>query len=305
MKQGYFFENFSGFYEKIGNGSDLMKFDDDFDNIWNEEEDEEEEEDEVEIVLDSEDGPTFIRPPPTPPVPPADGMKPPRPPKPPKAIAIGISSPRIVGIRGLDTDIYKEIKARAKLLDTNVSDLVNSIFSNYLAEEANGQTISGLEELEISNEDLASLGPSVRFADIDRLIFSPDITSETFTNIKEIKRCSRISVPSHLYLPLLKIAKHCGKIEKYKGQDIPRIIKKEFHSDVNLPREFFKYFLESGQQIDLEVYGEFTVPEDVTLEEWEKVVHSLRVDSEIRVPKELLGWIYAKAETYGDIEIYD
>ncbi|MFX1285958.1 MAG: hypothetical protein ACFFB5_20110 [Promethearchaeota archaeon] len=228
---------------------------------------------------------------------PPEAPSPPPPPAPP-------TPSKVVGIRGLDPQLYTEIGIRAKQLNITVSELINDIFSQYLTAESDEESISGVDVLDISNEDLKVL-ESIKFIDIGRLNFHSDITRESFKNVKEIQRVDSISIPSHLYLPLLKIVRHCGKIDKYTGESLPSLRSKRFENDITLPREFFQYLLKRGEKIQLYVDGDLVIAEDVTLEEYEGVVQTLRVEGEVTVPKSLVGLIYAQGELYGEVNTHD
>jgi hypothetical protein len=232
---------------------------------------------------------------------------PPLPPLPPIPDFELASSKKVFGIRGLDPTIYKDITKIARKHGVSVAELVNRIFAQYrYASEEESQVISGLRSLEIHEDELQELNDNpVRFVEIQPLIFGADVSSESFKKIKEIKHIGRLWVPSHLYLLALKKARMCERIEKYKGDTIPRIVSKSFNGDVKLTSEFFEFFIENEEKVSLVIYGELEIEENVSVDDLKATINSLRVDSDIRVPRHLIGWMYAKAECYGEIEPLD
>lgn len=211
--------------------------------------------------------------------------KPPRPPVPPLPPKV----PEVIGIRGLDYRKYKLVAKRAKAQGKTISELLNEILDQYLSEEEG--YIGEIEALEISEDDLIDLEENIRFVDIDRLTFAPDITRQAFKKIKELRRIELVLIPSHLYLLASKIARDCT-IEKYT-EDAPSIVEKTFNGDVTLPREFFQVFHERNEQLKLRVYGSLTLNHDVIRDEFASVVHTLDVDEDIYCPQHLIGMVYA------------
>jgi hypothetical protein len=240
-----------------------------------------------------------------PPVPPM----PPMPPMPPLPTDFEvIKSDKVIGIRGLDKRLYKDISAIAKKNGVSVAELLNRLLAKYRFDSVseNGNTISNVSTLDLYEEELAALADEkINLVDIKTLRFGPDITIETFSKVNKIEGIRKIWVPSHLYLLVLKKAKHCDNIEKYRGDHLPLVLQKSFDSDVHLSRTFFDYFLDTGEMVDLTVYGELRIDMDITLEDFKNVIYSLYVDNDIHAPRHLIGFIYAKAKCYGEIEEID
>ena len=219
--------------------------------------------------------------------------QPPQPPLPPKP-------PKVIGIRGLDIEKYKLVQEKAKEQGRTISDLLDEIINRYLTEEEG--YIGPVDALDITQEDLKHLEDEVRFIEIERLTFASDITREDFKKVKEIRNVRQVMVPSHLYLLASRVARDCS-IEKYSGEDTLTIVEKTFNGDVDLPREFFQVFLANNQKIKLRVYGDLTLKQDIPLEEFRMVVHSLTVDGDASVPKHLIGLVYAIGNVDGEIYV--
>ncbi|MFW9905488.1 MAG: hypothetical protein ACFFFH_14195 [Candidatus Thorarchaeota archaeon] len=240
---------------------------------------------------------------PRPPHPPRVAPLPPLPPIPPD---IEISkSDKVIGIRGLDARLYKDISRIAKKNGVSVAELINRILAKYRYSfiGENDNTISNIDSLELFEEDLANLDDEgINIIGIKNLSLGKDVTHKSFNKIRNIEHIERIWVPSHLYLPLVKKARNCHHIEKYKGDKIPRVVEKSFDSDVHLTPSFFEYFLDEEQMVDLTVYGELRIDKDVTLDDFKSVIYNLRVDNDIQAPRHLIGFLFAKSICYGEIE---
>jgi hypothetical protein len=201
--------------------------------------------------------------------------------------------------------LYKDISRIARKNGISVAELINRILAKYRYTSIgeNGNTISNIDSLELFEEDIAHLDEEgINIIGIKNLSLAADITHESFTKIRNIEHIEHIWVPSHLYLPLVKKARNCRKIEKYKGDKIPRVVEKSFDSDVHLTPSFFEYFLDEEQMVDLTVYGELRIDKDVTLNDFKSVIYKLRVDNDIQAPRHLIGFLFAKSKCYGEIE---
>ncbi len=234
--------------------------------------------------------------PPLPPVPPL-------PPLPPDFVIL--KSNKVIGIRGLDARLYKDISKIARKNGLSVAELINRLFAKYRYDSSgeNGNTISNITSLELHEDELVSLEDDViNIIGVKKLLLGPDITPATFQKIKRIETVNQIWVPSHLYLLLLKKVKNCPKIEKYKGERLPQVIQKSIDSDVHMTSSFLEYFLENDQQVDLKIYGELRIDSDISLQDFKDVIYNLEVDGDIHAPKHLIGILFAKAKCFGEIE---
>jgi hypothetical protein len=232
--------------------------------------------------------------PPLPPVPPVPPL--------PSDIKI-LKSDKVIGIRGLNSQLYKDISKIAKKNHLSVGELLNRVLAKYrynsFGEERD--IISHIDSLELIEEELGNLEDPISIINVKTLLLAPDITTESFKKIEKIENIERVWVPSHLYLTLLKKARHCIQIEKYKGEILPQVVQKRFDSDLKLSQSFIQYFIETEQQVDLTVHGDLQIDSDVTLDNFKDVIYSLRVDGDIEAPNPLVGYLFAKAKVYGEI----
>ncbi|MHA2245889.1 MAG: hypothetical protein ACXADY_13075 [Candidatus Hodarchaeales archaeon] len=183
--------------------------------------------------------------------------------------------------------------------------MINRILAKYRYNSIseNGNTISNIDSLELFEEDLAHLDDEVvNIIGVKNLLLGTDVTHESFNKIQNIEHVDRIWVPSHLYMPLIKKARNCPKVERYRGDKIPRIVQNSFDSNVHLTSSFFEYYLETEQMVDLTVYGDLKIDKDVTLDDFKSVIYNLRVDGDIQTPRHLIGFLFAKSKCYGEIE---
>ena len=235
---------------------------------------------------------------------------PPTPPVPPLPPEFELKKAKeVIGIRGLDKRLYKDIGRIAKNHGIGVADIINPLLAKYRYETFNDNhnTIGNIKTLELHQEELANLDDEevIHLVSIKTLLLGPDITAEAFKKIGRIEYINRIWTPSHLYLPLLKKAKNCKNIEKYKGDRLPLVLQKSFDTNVHLSQSFFEYFLETEEMVDLTVYGDLHIDSDIKLGDFKKVIYSLHVDGNIQAPRHLIGYLFAKAECYGSIEESD
>ena len=281
----------------------------DFDNDWSPDEDMEDDDRDIDDES-AEDYLTAhrrrVQISPRSPRPPRVAPLPPVPPMPPD-IEI-LKSDKVIGIRGLDARLYKDISRIAKKNGISVAELINRILAKYRYTSIgeNGSTISNIDSLELFEDDLAHLDDEgIHIIGVKNLSLAADITYESFNKIRNIEHIDHIWVPSRLYLPLVKKARNCHKIEKYKGDKIPRVVEKSLDSDVHLTPSFFEYFLEEEQMVDLTVYGDLRIDKDVTLNDFKSVIYNLRVDNDIQAPRHLIGFLFAKSKCYGEIEEFE
>ncbi|UCG01144.1 MAG: hypothetical protein JSW11_16190 [Candidatus Heimdallarchaeota archaeon] len=278
----------------------------DFENNWSPEEDIEVDDDTVQDIeeeSEEEYRTPHRRRPLSEPRPPRAPPLPPLPPLPPD-IEI-LKSDKVIGIRGLDAQLYKDISRIARKNGVSVAELINRILAKYRYTSIgeNGNTISNIDSLELFEEDLTHLDDEgINIIGVKNLSLGADVTHESFNKIRNIEHIEHIWVPPHLYLPLVKKARNCHQIEKYKGDKIPRVIQKSFDSDVHLTKSFFEYFLDEEQMVDLTVYGELRIDTDVSLDDFKSVIYNLRVDNDIQAPRHLIGFLFAKSKCYGEIE---
>jgi hypothetical protein len=54
--------------------------------------------------------------------------------------------------------------------------------------------------------------------------------------------------------------------------------------------------------VDLTVGGELRIDDDISISDFKQVIYSLQVDGDIHAPRHLIGYLFAKAECYGEIE---
>lgn len=85
--------------------------------------------------------------------------------------------------------------------------------------DANGSEIikiGGMSSLEISKEDLESLGKKVVLQDIDELKLDPDVDTETVNKyIEVIRDVDELKVPRNIFMLILTKTRDCDEVNKY------------------------------------------------------------------------------------------
>ena len=118
-----------------------------------------------------------------------------------------MSEKRVVGIRGLDLQIYEQIQELARRKGDNVANIINEALKRYLSssDDVNytaPQTISGQSKFEITADALHELSP-LRIEDVATVVVLDDnneITTEMINqDLESIIRSQEIFVPDRLY----------------------------------------------------------------------------------------------------------
>ncbi len=150
-------------------------------------------------------------------------------------------SKRVFSIRGLDPEIYDRFAKVARELGVSVGELMNEAMRFMLSLVSvstvagvesvkslmkslrgvkgihellgNVEVISGLDELEVSREDLDSIDKSVIFMNIKKLVFKEGIDRELIeSKVRGIKLVDEVVVPKSI--PKLIVARKCSMVRK-------------------------------------------------------------------------------------------
>ena len=122
-----------------------------------------------------------------------------------------VSEKRVVGIRGLDLQIYEQIQELARKKNDNVANIINDALKRYLLNSDDvvytaPQIISGQSKFEVTAEALRQLTP-LRIEDVNTVIILDDtneITTEMIDkDLESISRVEKIYVPNRLYYIIL------------------------------------------------------------------------------------------------------
>ncbi len=148
-----------------------------------------------------------------------------------------------ITIRGINSDLYDKAAEVARRTGKTIGDIVNESLKLFLdlteglrtnlqpivsgAKEASRMIeagistlapvmITGLDELEVSKEDLEQFGKRVIFSDIDKLYFTDDVDSETLEKyVAMIRNCEEVRVPKNISkLLVLSRCRDVGKLVK-------------------------------------------------------------------------------------------
>jgi hypothetical protein len=134
----------------------------------------------------------------------------------------------VIGIRGLDKEIYQKIYTLAKQNGKRVSDLINEALKAYIQshddptnlepkdpiiENAGSMTLTKSVILNIHQE----LQKEFTIRNSGKLIMDPDVTKEVLQHVKSIINASSgvIKAPKHIYHIIILKAKNYGSLEMY------------------------------------------------------------------------------------------
>lgn len=150
-------------------------------------------------------------------------------------------SKRVFSIRGLDPEIYDRFAKVARELGVSVGELMNEAMRFMLSlvsvgtvagvegikllmkslrgvkgiheSLGNVEVISGLDELEVSREDLESIDKPVIFMNIKKLVFKEGIDRGLIeSKVRGIKLIDEVVVPKSI--PKLIVARKCSMVRK-------------------------------------------------------------------------------------------
>jgi hypothetical protein len=214
----------------------------------------------------------------------------------------------VIAIRGLETELYNKILAKAKETGKNVSDLMNDAMRSYLNQVQGTSTVFGenMDNVTVTKKDLSELG-KVAFKEVTNLKFTKDVDKETFTNnVLSIEDCDNVQVPEPLYLDAMKKAKGCHNVLRYSIEEQTQA------QDQNIIRiggidnlEISKSDLESiGQKVIFENIDELKLSPDVDANAINQYIEAIRNVDELSVPKNIFLLILTKTRDCDEVNKY-
>jgi len=213
----------------------------------------------------------------------------------------------VTAIRGLETELYNKILAKAKETGKNVSDLMNNAMRSYLNQVQGTSTVFGenMDNVTVTKKDLTELG-KVAFKKVTNLKFAKDVDKETFeNNVLSIEDCEHVQVPEPLYLDAMKKAKGCLNVLRYS-------VEEQKAQDQNIIRiggidnlEISKSDLESvGQKVIFEGIDELKLSPDVDADAVNQYIEAIRNVDELSVPKNVFLLILTKTRDCDEVNKY-
>jgi hypothetical protein len=228
----------------------------------------------------------------------------------------------VTAIRGLETELYNKILAKAKETGKNVSDLMNDAMRSYLNQVQEASTVFGenMDNVTVTKKDLTELG-KVAFRKVMNLRFAKDVDKEAFeNNVLSIEDCDNVQVPEPLYLDAMKKVKGCRNVIRYsveeqKAQDqntITRLFLNEQAQDQNIIRiggidnlEISKSDLESiGKRVIFEQIDELKLSPDIDADAVNRYIEAIRNVDELMVPKNVFLLILTKTRDCDEVNKY-
>ncbi len=230
----------------------------------------------------------------------------------------------VIGIRGLDPNLYNQILVKAKETGKNVSELVNDALIRYLdqvlAIPITAPVVfgEGAISLMISKSDLEKLGKviirgaiSVKFAeDVDETAIEEHVVA--------VENCVSVSVPQQAYINVMKRARNCTSVSPYtekpsrvsqapqgevggqpdRNAEVARIGDLE---ELELSKEDLEPF---GKRIVLENIQDLKLSPDVDVETVNKYIEIIQDVEELEVPKAIYMLILTKQRNCQTITKY-
>jgi len=214
----------------------------------------------------------------------------------------------VTAIRGLDTELYNKIHARAKEMGKNVSELMNNAMKIYLDQLSGTPTVhygAGSVDLKVSKDDLVKLG-KVTFEGVVGLRFSEDVDEEAIENhVASIDGCVDVKVPKSAYVSVMKKARDCVNVQPYsslatdaEARGITRI------GGID-SLEISKEDLESlDRKIVLEDIDHLKLGPDIDRETVNRYIEVIKDVDELTVPKSIFMLILTKAKDCEEVSKY-
>jgi len=214
----------------------------------------------------------------------------------------------VTAIRGLDSDLYNKMHAKAKETGKNVSELMNDAMKLYLDQVLGAPTVyygAGSIGLTVSKNDLIKLR-KVTFTAVIGLKFSEDVDEETVENhIVSIDNCVDVKAPQPIYLSVMKKARNCVNIQPYSAErensqrsDIIRIGGVE---SLEISKEDLKSL---GKKVVLEDIEQLKLGPDVDVETVNQYVEVVKDVEDVTVPRSIYMLILTKVRDCEKVNKY-
>jgi len=214
----------------------------------------------------------------------------------------------VTAIRGLDSDLYNKMHAKAKETGKNVSELMNDAMKLYLDQVLGAPIVhygAGAINLNVSKNDLSRLG-KVSFRRVIGLRFSEDVDEESIENhIVSLESCVDVKVPEPIYVSVMKRARDCVNVQSYPvgasntlGRDITRIGGLE---TLEISKEDLKSL---GKKVVLEDIEELKLGPDVDAETVNQYIEVIKDVQELTVPRAIFMLILTKVRDCEEVTKY-
>lgn len=223
------------------------------------------------------------------------------------------SEKRVVGIRGLDLQIYNQIQELARLKNDNVANIINDALKKYLqntddVEYTAPKTISGQSKFEVTAEALKQLTP-LRIEDVNTVIILDDekeITTEMIDkDLESISRVEKIYVPNRLYYIILRKAKNIVDIQKYQ-EPWKEEVTLNFGANAKINRTMLEKFKQENKRLKIIVSGgDLLIENDISDALFEELINELKVRGNLVVPEDLYASVLTKGTIEGSVQLID
>jgi hypothetical protein len=240
-----------------------------------------------------------------------------------KWFGLSESEKEVIGIRGLEPNLYNQILVKAKEMGKNVSDLVNDALRRYmdqvLAIPYTAPVIlgEGATSFRVSKNDLEKLGKVIIRGAVN-VKFAEDVDDATVEeHVVAIENCVSVSVPQQVYISVMKKTKNCKSLGSYAINPSPssqtlEAEGKQLTINAEVARigdldklELSKEDLETlGKRIVLENIEDLKLSPEVDIDTVNKYIEVIRNVETLEVPKSIYMVILTKQKDCETITKY-
>jgi len=214
----------------------------------------------------------------------------------------------VIGIRGLNPDLYNQVLVKAKEGGKNVSELINDALRRYL-DEVLGTSVNapvifgeGITSLVVSKDDLEKLGKAI-IRGATSIKFAEDVDDKAIEeHVVAIENCTSVSIPHLAYISAMKRARNCTVVKSYgdRPSTVSRIPQSTGNEEVVRIGDLEE--LELSKE-DLETFGKRVVLEDIEhlkfgpdfdVDTVNKYIETIREVETLEVPRSIYMFVLTK-----------
>lgn len=222
-----------------------------------------------------------------------------------------MSEKKVIGIRGLDLNVYEQIQELARIKNESIATVFNEALRKYLVSNKEvdyeaPHLISGQSRFELTVEALEKLNP-LKIEDVGTLIILDDLNeiSENLiqSNLEGIIRVQEIFCPKRLYYAVLMKSKNVGEITSYEGKWREEKVLR-FFSSTKLTANILQRFKDENYRLKLVVSsGDLYLSPDISLELFDDVISHILVKGNLAVSDDLYASLLTKGTVEGAVQL--
>jgi len=234
------------------------------------------------------------------------------------------SEREVIGIRGLNPDLYNQVLVKAKEMGKNVSELMNDALRRYLEQvlaiPVTAPVVLGesFASLHLSKSDLEKLGKVIIRGAI-HVEFAEDVDEKAIEeHVVAVENCTSVLVPQQAYISVMKKARNCTSVKSYATKPFPVFQTPQTEVGVQLDRnaevvrigdleelELSKEDLETfGKRIVLENIEDLKLGPDIDIDTANRYIEIIQNVEQIEVPRAIYMLILTKQRNCQTIAKY-